>query len=91
MSDNFVFDAHLIKKTCNVKYYHLVPLNLEDCPFIVIISKGIHEHPPPPPVKTPPNILMQLQNILNGDDILNLTARKLLTRLYQFYYKFFHF
>jgi hypothetical protein len=60
-------------------------LDLKKCPIIVIISKGVHEHPPPPPVKTPTNIVAQLQQILNGDDILDLTARKLLTHLYQIF------
>ncbi|CAG8855572.1 7811_t:CDS:1, partial [Gigaspora margarita] len=52
---------------------------LTKCPFIVIISVGIHNHPPPPPTKTPQNIINNLQKIIENELDLNLTARKLLT------------
>ncbi|GES76075.1 hypothetical protein GLOIN_2v1778836 [Rhizophagus clarus] len=37
-----------------------------------------HNHPPPPPRKTPYNIKTQLQRIIDHEYILDLTARKLL-------------
>lgn len=77
--DNIVFDAPIVKKECNVKFYHFVPLDLVKCPIIVTISKGVHVHPPPPPTKTPSTIVKQFQQILNTDDCLNLTARKLMS------------
>jgi hypothetical protein len=52
---------------------------LEKCPYIIIISKGIHTHPPPPPVKIPINLVEDLQSIINEEDVLNLTARRFLT------------
>ena len=52
---------------------------MEKCSYIVIISKGIHTHPPPPPVKIPVNLVEDLQSIINNEDLLNLTTRKLLT------------
>ncbi|RHZ58579.1 hypothetical protein Glove_372g161 [Diversispora epigaea] len=63
---------------CPVKFYHIIPENLKDYPFIVTISVGIH--PPPPPRKTLYNIKNQLQKIIDNEHILDLIARKLLTR-----------
>ncbi|CAG8654372.1 11972_t:CDS:2, partial [Racocetra persica] len=70
----------IIQKPCNVKFYHFLPLNLVECPFIVIVSIGEHNHPPPPPVKTPSTIVQDLENIINYENSLELTGRKFLTR-----------
>lgn len=43
------------------------------------LSVGEHNHPPPPPYKTPHNIKNQLQNIISNEHILDLTRRKFLT------------
>jgi len=72
----------IVKKStteCPVKIYHIIPKNLKECPFIVTISVGTHNHPPPPPRKTPYNIKSQLQKIIDNENILDLTARKFLT------------
>ncbi len=72
----------IVKKStteCPVKIYHIIPKNLKECPFIVTISVGTHNHPPPPPRKTPFNIKSQLQKIIDNENILDLTARKFLT------------
>ncbi|RHZ78932.1 hypothetical protein Glove_154g37 [Diversispora epigaea] len=66
---------------CPVKFYHIIPKDLKNCPFIVTISIGIHNYPPPPPRKTPYNIKNQLQKIIDNKHILDLTTRKLLTGL----------
>jgi hypothetical protein len=64
---------------CPVIFYHIVPENLKECPFIVTISVGQHNHPPPPPRKTPYDIKNQLQKIIDNEYILDLTRRKFLT------------
>jgi hypothetical protein len=69
------------KGQCPVKFYHILPNNLNECPFIVIISIGIHNHPPPPPTKTPYNIVENLQKIIENEYDLDLTARKFLTSI----------
>ncbi|RIB03397.1 hypothetical protein C2G38_2225146 [Gigaspora rosea] len=61
------------KGNCPVKFYHILPDNLTECPFIVMISTGVHNHPPPPPVKTPQNIMENLQKIVNNEYDLDLT------------------
>ncbi|CAG8821393.1 5228_t:CDS:2, partial [Gigaspora rosea] len=52
--------------------------HLKEYPFIIILSKGIYNHPSPPPVKTPKSILNDLKDIIYNEDILDLTAHKLL-------------
>ncbi|CAI2198575.1 17933_t:CDS:2, partial [Funneliformis geosporum] len=76
---NIVIEVPIITKKCNVQLNSFIPDNLENCPFIAIVSKEIHNHLPPPPVTTPSNILKQLNEIIKHEDTLDLTARKLLT------------
>src|SRR5687767_3792054 len=64
---------------CPVIFYHIIPENLKEYPFIVTVSVGQHNHPPPPPYKTPYNIKNQLQNVIDNEYILDLTRRKFLT------------
>lgn len=64
---------------CPVTFYHIIPENLKECPFIATVSVEKHNHPPPPPYKTPYNIKNQLQNIINNEHTLDLTRRKFLT------------
>ncbi|CAG8444559.1 2547_t:CDS:2, partial [Scutellospora calospora] len=80
-TDTQVMKGKLINKgQCPVKFYHILPNNLNECPFIVIISIGIHNHPPPPLTKTLYNIVENLQKIIENEYDLDLTARKFLTR-----------
>jgi hypothetical protein len=67
---------------CPVTFYHIIPENLKECLFIVTISVGQHNHPPPPPRKIPYNIKNQLQQIIDNENILDLTARKFLTGIF---------
>ena len=73
--------------TCPVIFYHIIPENLKECPFIVTVSVGEHNHPPPPPRKTPYNIKTQLQKIIDNEYILDLTARRFLTDMSCLIYK----
>ncbi|CAB4480127.1 unnamed protein product [Rhizophagus irregularis] len=78
-SNNTVTDGSLIiHKPCQVRFYCITPVDLEKCPYIVIISKGVHAHPPPP-VKIPINLVKDSQSIMNDENLSNLTARKFLT------------
>ena len=79
-SNNTVINGgSIIHKLCQVKFYCITPVDLMKCPYIVIISKGIHTHPPPPPVKIPINLVEDLKSIINNEGLLNLTARRFLT------------
>ena len=80
----------IINKKSNpypVKFYHIISENLKKCPFIVTVSVGEHNHPPPPPRKTPYNIKTQLQKIIDNEYILDLTARRFLTGMSCLIYK----
>ncbi|CAG8480766.1 15892_t:CDS:2 [Cetraspora pellucida] len=68
------------KGQCPIKFYHILPNNLNECLFIVIISIGIHNHLPSPPTKTPYNIVKNLQKIIENEYDLDLIARKFLIR-----------
>ncbi|RGB43240.1 hypothetical protein C1646_749981 [Rhizophagus diaphanus] len=65
------------------KYYTVLPYNSKTFPYRIsgdIVIDGIHMHPSPPPVKIPINLVEDLQSIMNNKDLLNLTARKFLTK-----------
>ncbi|CAG8846000.1 20464_t:CDS:1, partial [Racocetra persica] len=75
-----VMKGKLVNKgPCPVKFYHVASKDLTQCPFIAIISIGVHNHPPPSPTKTPHNIIENLQKIIVNEHDLSLTTRKLLT------------
>ena len=59
--------------------------NLRECPFIITVSVGQHNHPPPPSRKIPYNIKNQLQQIIDSENILDLTVRRLLTGILLYY------
>jgi len=83
---NIVIEAPIISQKCNVQFNSFVPEDIKNSPFIAIVSKGIHSHLPPPPVTIPTNVLEQLNEIIEHEDILNVTTRKLLTgKLYYNY------
>ncbi|CAG8833423.1 24318_t:CDS:2, partial [Gigaspora margarita] len=67
------------KKSWPVKFYHIVPEDLTECPFIIMISVEIHNYPPPLAVKTPQNIIENLQKIINNEYDLDHTSYKLFT------------
>lgn len=76
---NKIVEAKIIRHECHVKFYHFVPANMQDIPFMALVSVGVHTHVPPPPVKTPPNIVAELQKILRNEDVINISTQKLLT------------
>lgn len=41
---------------CEVTFNALVPMDLEQCPYVVFASHGVHRHPPPLHSKTPKRI-----------------------------------
>ena len=87
MIGNIVVEVPIIHQKCNVQFNSFVPEDIKSSPFIAIVSKGVHDHLPPPPVTTPSNVLEQLNEIIKHDDILDITARKLLTGKLHYNYK----
>ncbi|GBB98485.1 hypothetical protein RclHR1_03240010 [Rhizophagus clarus] len=64
----------IVDKPCNVKIYKIIPNDLQECPFVVLICVGIHNYPPPPPKRTPNNIKDNLQimikEAIENDDVV---------------------
>ena len=57
---NIIKQESIIHKSCGVKYSKFIPLDLEKYPYVILISKGIHSHPPPPPSCVPSTIRIRL-------------------------------
>jgi hypothetical protein len=49
---------------CDVLFDILLPQDLQACPYYLFTSIGEHKHPPPPPVKTPLDILGEIREII---------------------------
>ncbi|KAK1230795.1 hypothetical protein PQX77_006109 [Marasmius sp. AFHP31] len=64
---------------CDVKFKIYEPLEdyREQCPYVLIMVRGVHHHPIPLPNKTPPKLRSQIFDILRniGEDLADLTAR----------------
>ena len=59
----------------------LTPLNLQRFPFVILISKGIHTHPLPPPTKTPTCIKSELKKLIENskEQLIDITAQQLIS------------
>ncbi|KAF8998097.1 hypothetical protein BDQ17DRAFT_1247946, partial [Cyathus striatus] len=66
---------------CDVKFAIYTPYDLFACPRVIIMSRGIHSHNPPPPIKTPPPIEKIFSAMLIALDwkLADTTPRKLMT------------
>ncbi|RHZ81222.1 hypothetical protein Glove_122g77 [Diversispora epigaea] len=62
---NIVKQGSIIQKTCNVKYLKLIPLDIKKCPYMILVSRRIHSHPPPPPNRVPITIRDRLQELIH--------------------------
>ena len=56
----------------------IIPKCLYDKPFVILIATGIHTHAPPPPTRTPIDMMMDIQNLIRKKDTLSLTTAGLL-------------
>lgn len=65
--------GQMVGMPCKVKWNIYIPFNLEQIPYILITSHGIHEHPPPPPRKTPRAIVEGILDVLKRINDPNLT------------------
>jgi hypothetical protein len=65
-SNGHIVRGKIKEKPCEVRFTLLTPYNLQQCPCIVIICRGMHNHPPPPPERIPNAIKDDLQNIIKN-------------------------
>jgi hypothetical protein len=70
--------GQLQSRSCDVKYDLYIPRDWRRFPFYMLVSRGSHSHAPPPPTKLPYEIGQQIAEAINAQDILGLTARKLM-------------
>ncbi|KAK7026224.1 hypothetical protein R3P38DRAFT_2948380 [Favolaschia claudopus] len=72
----------LVHLPCDTKFVTYEPIEelRQACPYILVVSKGVHEHPIPLPQKTPPHIRAEVIRILKSidDDLADLTPRRFL-------------
>jgi len=56
---------------------------LEKTPYVILISKGIHTHHPPPPNSVPLEIMKKLKKMLEeaSEELVDITARKLISSM----------
>jgi hypothetical protein len=78
---NIIKQGSMIQKTCGVKFHKLIPLDLEKCPYVILVSKGIHSHPPPPPCRVPTGIRIRLQELIRqaSSDASDITPTQIIT------------
>lgn len=67
----------LDRKACHSKFDIYIPHYYARFPFILLVTRGRHAHPPPPPRKTPKVIADQIKSMLEQRDCLDLTTRRL--------------
>jgi hypothetical protein len=81
MNDGTVIRGDIIEKSCPVQFIKIIPHDIVKCPFVALICIGVHNHPPPPPERTPAGIKDDLQSLIekaiHQDDAT--TSRSLLS------------
>ncbi|KAF0559044.1 hypothetical protein F8M41_007016 [Gigaspora margarita] len=72
----------LKKLDCNVKFFRIVPIERK-VPYVILVCKGKHSHPPPPPNSINPHMINMAQDLtstmLPSDAYINLNSDKLLS------------
>ncbi|KAF8176638.1 hypothetical protein K438DRAFT_71132 [Mycena galopus ATCC 62051] len=81
-SESKLYQPSLVHLECKCRF-HIYEPQMEyrtRCPFILVISHGVHTHPIPLPEKTPPKIRSQIFRLLGGlrEDLPDITPRSFL-------------
>jgi hypothetical protein len=78
--DDRLTHAELCHIECNVKYRIWFPADLQQCPFVLVTSKGTHQYPIPLPEKTPQRVREEILGLLHSlcQDLPDMTARRFL-------------
>jgi hypothetical protein len=79
---NIIKQGSIIQKKCEVKYSKIVPIDINQCPYVILVSKGIHAHPPPPPSRVPTTIRSRLEDLIrhaNTDTIDDVTPTRIIS------------
>ena len=71
VSEKNIINSPLFQKECNVKFYHYIPVDLNERLYVVTISKGVPAHPHPLLVKTPQNSLSEIEKIIRNKNVID--------------------
>jgi hypothetical protein len=82
-SNGAIDQGKIVEQKCNVKFYKIIPLDLEKTPYVILISKGLHTHHPPPPSNIPLEIMEKLKKMfeVTSEELVDITARKLMSSM----------
>ncbi len=67
--ENIIKQGFIIQKKCELKYSKIVPLDIENYSYIILISKDIYSHPSPLPNHILITIYSQLQELIYQADV----------------------
>jgi len=81
--DHYQGEGQMLKATCDVRFTRVTPIDLDECPYIIWASFGIHTHPPPSVNKTPEEIRKGLIEVVRRINDPCLTRSKLLGIYYE--------
>ncbi|KAJ7580435.1 hypothetical protein C8J56DRAFT_1058074 [Mycena floridula] len=81
-SDGFLEQATMVRMECGVKVGIFQPLEAHRraCPYVLVTVKGVHEHPIPLPLRTPPAAKAIVLDLIDkiGTELADLTTRRFL-------------
>jgi hypothetical protein len=64
------------QRPCKVVFNIFRPINLQETPYIIWVSSGLHSHPPPPPSRTPDQYLKEILQVIQRIQDPSLTLSK---------------
>ncbi|KAJ7236183.1 hypothetical protein C8J57DRAFT_1088347 [Mycena rebaudengoi] len=80
--DGDLLQLQMIHLKCKVVFKIYEPLEeyRMQCPYVLVVVKGVHKHPIPLPVKTPPAVKTEIGELLSQfqEDLPDLTPRRFL-------------
>jgi len=78
---NIIKQGSIVQKKCGVRYSKIVPIDIENCPYMILVSVGVHTHPPPPPNHVPITIRSRLQELIHqaDTDATDITPTRIIT------------
>ncbi len=71
-------NGRLVQRQCGVAFDIIIPCDLQDTPYYLFTSHGVHIHPPPPPHKTPEAVTKEIVALIQRMNDPSLTTGKLL-------------
>lgn len=61
---------------CHSRFDLFIPENWDRFPYMMLVTRGRHAHPPPPPTRLPKVIADEVLKVLEREECLTLTTSK---------------